>query len=239
MDASKGDKTDHLIPLPAFNRIELRSGGILNYTEDSLQHTIIVNSSDEVMEAMEVYVDDSTLIFGLKEGYTITNYDQITITVNSKLVKDYVIKGEGEININRTTNTNLDRSELIISGTGMINVNQMDASTMFSLISGDGDIHLQNLTANVNYGIISGSGDLALYGFARRSELQVDGVGNIYAYPLDTYHTKCNAIGSASMRVKADSTLDISISGYGNIFYKGFPTITTDISGDGSVIDDN
>ena len=115
----------------------------------------------------------------------------------------------------------------------------MDANELFSLISGDGAINMNNIKAKNNYSVISGSGNMALFGHSNNSYLAVNGTGNIYSYSLDTYHSTCDISGSAGIRVKADSTLSIFISGYANLFYKGFPLISSNITGDGNVVDDN
>lgn len=239
VNAAKGDKQPHLVQVPYYNKIDLRAGGILIYNEDTTVQLTSVLTTSEVMEALNIYVEDSTLIIDVRNGYSIKNADKIQYSINGALIKEFVLSGTGEIYVNRTTDSILDRCDLILNGSGEINVNQMNCAILLSVLSGNGEINVQGLETQSNNSVISGSGDIALYGNTIHSYLQINGTGNIYSYPLQADHTVCNASGSASMRVQADSTLDVSISGYANIFYKGYPTITTDITGDGGVFDDN
>lgn len=239
VDAGKGEPTDHLIAVSAFNRIVLETGGKLTYTEDSTDQYFNIRTTSEVMEILDIRVEDSTLIIGIQKGYTIKNSDEILMTINSPLCKDYIVSGNGDIEIHRTTSDTLPRCELIISGSGNIDVNQMHALELFNLISGSGNMYLQNIHSSSTANIISGSGDFALYGDCYSNYIQVSGTGNINSYSFNTIHSEVKISGSASARVRVDSTLNVEINGYGNVFYKGYPTVTTNISGDGDVINAN
>ncbi|MCB0476648.1 MAG: DUF2807 domain-containing protein [Crocinitomicaceae bacterium] len=239
IDAAKGTKSDHVIQYGNFNGIVLESGGNLYYTEDSTQYSIVINTTDKVFEAMNIRVENNQLVIGLEKGYSIKNPEEISIYVSAPLCKDYLISGTGKIEINRTTDSILDRCEMIVSGSGNILVNQMDAIELFSLISGQGNIAVQNMNVTNNAGVVSGAGDIAFYGDTYTNYLQVSGTGNINSFSLNSVHANVVFSGSASARVRVDSTLNVDISGYGNVFYKGYPSITTNISGDGNVVDSN
>ncbi|MEZ4938505.1 MAG: DUF2807 domain-containing protein [Crocinitomicaceae bacterium] len=239
IDASKGEKLDHSVSVGSFNQIVLKFGGILNYTEDSTQHTVTLHTSQAVMDILDVKVENGQLIFGLKDGYTLTHPEDIEISVVSPLCNYFNLSGIGKMNIFRTSDSLLNRCEFIISGNGDANVNKMHATELFSLVSGSGNIRIENINVVNNASVVSGSGDIALYGNTYTNILQVSGVGNINSYSLNSVHANINFSGSASARVRVDSTLNVNISGYGNVFYKGYPAITSSISGDGGVIDSN
>lgn len=239
VNAGKGEKKDHIVEVGEFNRIEIKADGIINYTEDSTQHIVSINTTDDVFKILEVSVDNNTLIIAIKKGYKISNSEEIIYTIHSSLVNDFKLTGKGIFTIHRTTEIVVPRSELIIEGSGEIHVNQMNSYEQYSLISGSGEIHLNDLETVQNSTFISGTGDIALYGSTTNSYFNISGTGNIYSYPMESKYTTCNVSGSAGMRVNADSSLNVNVSGYANIYYKGFPQISSDFSGDGELIEDN
>lgn len=235
VNAKKGPILDHPVTARAFNQIVLKCGGTLRYYENANDSTIVITTSQEVFDVLEIWVEDSVLTFGLKKGYSINNVDHLYLLVSAPLVKNFTLSGLGDIEVNRSTTTNLERCELTIKGAGDITVNQMNSTTLFTLISGKGDVTINNIVATNTSNVISGSGDITLYGDTYYNYLSVQGTGNFNAFSLYSTHADIDFSGHASARVRVDSTLDVNISGYGNIFYKGFPTISQNITGSGSI----
>jgi hypothetical protein len=104
-------------------------------------------------------------------------------------------------------------------------------------LTGSGDI---STIGNFNFAdlslIISGSGDFSLSGTCKNMNAKVTGSGDIRAYDLPTEVITAKISGSGSMQLNASRTLDATISGSGDIIYKGSPaTVTKSISGSGSV----
>jgi Putative auto-transporter adhesin, head GIN domain len=87
---------------------------------------------------------------------------------------------------------------------------------------------------------IIGAGDFDLTG-AAQSILYIDiiGTGNIRAYNLtvDTCYITTTGVGDCYVRV--NNLLNILISGVGHVYYKGNPSIISNITGVGSIVDDN
>lgn len=87
---------------------------------------------------------------------------------------------------------------------------------------------------------IIGAGDFDLSG-APQSVLYIDiiGVGNIRAYNLtvDTCYITTTGVGDCYVMV--DNLLNVLISGVGHVYYKGNPSIISNITGVGSIVDDN
>jgi hypothetical protein len=87
---------------------------------------------------------------------------------------------------------------------------------------------------------IIGAGDFDLTG-APQSILYIDiiGTGNIRAYNLtvDTCYITTTGVGDCYVRV--NNLLNVLISGVGHVYYKGNPSIISNITGVGSIVDDN
>lgn len=87
---------------------------------------------------------------------------------------------------------------------------------------------------------LMGVGNLTLSGdFQDELSVTITGVGNV-----DTYETEigiCNIVltGVGECRVNVRDELDVTISGVGTVYYRGDPTITQNVTGEGDLIDDN
>ena len=96
-----------------------------------------------------------------------------------------------------------------------------------------------NIEADTLYTSISGQTKITFAGSVLRHELISSGVFSLNAYALDTDHTSINLLGEGDCYVTAFETLDVIISGVGNVYYLGMPVITPQINGEGEIIDRN
>ena len=84
-----------------------------------------------------------------------------------------------------------------------------------------------------------GIGDIQLTGSVVQLHLSIMGVGEVQAFGLQT--SKCDVIqdGIGDLSITVKDTLRGSLSGVGNINYKGQPEIELDITGVGKLINSN
>lgn len=104
-------------------------------------------------------------------------------------------------------------------------------------LTGSGDV---NTVGNFNFTdlnlLISGSGDFSFAGACKNLTAKISGSGDIRAFDLLTEVANARISGSGNMQLNVSRTLDATISGSGDIIYKGTPTtVTKSISGSGSV----
>ncbi len=87
---------------------------------------------------------------------------------------------------------------------------------------------------------LTGVGDFVLSG-EDQDELIINltGVGNVLAYDMKVDACTITSIGVGNIQVHVISTLDVIITGVGNVYYKGNPTITSSVTGIGSLINAN
>ncbi len=97
-----------------------------------------------------------------------------------------------------------------------------------------GDLNLNQLTIDV-----SGTANLALSGQVADQTLKVSGVLNAKNFELQTSNTSIDVSGSGDFEVSCADNLDIDVSGFANVYYKGNPSISQDISGTLNLIDAN
>lgn len=106
-------------------------------------------------------------------------------------------------------------------------------------VTGSGDVsldmHVDDLTVTQ-----TGSGDVVLSGEADTQLIQVTGSGDYKAFNLISKNTEVTLTGSGDGRVYASTSLRVSISGSGDLEYKGSPTIYSYKStGSGKLVNKN
>lgn len=86
---------------------------------------------------------------------------------------------------------------------------------------------------------VTGTGDYELSGEQQeRLDIYISGVGNVDAYDMPVNTCIIRISGTSNCYVHVNELLDVVIFGVGNIWYRGNPTVNTDISGVGNVIPD-
>jgi hypothetical protein len=106
-------------------------------------------------------------------------------------------------------------------------------------LTGSGIVDLRDIDAIELDVLLSGSGEIELWGIAGSGDLNIAGSGKIKAYHLEQDECSASISGSGDMYVFVYDYLDANISGSGNIFYRGNPHINVKITGSGSLINNN
>lgn len=103
-------------------------------------------------------------------------------------------------------------------------------------VSGASDVVIDNINVNVFEVYMSGASELEVKGgIVKYAKYDINGAGDVEAYPLQTEETVASISGVAKSEVTASVKLDAKISGAGSVKYKGQPTVIKHISGAGSV----
>jgi len=106
-------------------------------------------------------------------------------------------------------------------------------------LTGSGIIDLRNIDATELDVLLSGSGEIELWGISGSGDLNIAGSGKIKAYHLEQDECSASISGSGDMYIFVYDNIDANISGSGNIFYRGNPRINVKITGSGSLINNN
>lgn len=87
----------------------------------------------------------------------------------------------------------------------------------------------------------TGTADVTIESFIDQQDLDITmtGTGNFYGFPMNVENCKVHIDGTSNCEVNVEKNLDVTIDGVGKVYYKGYPSISTKISGLGSVIDKN
>jgi hypothetical protein len=122
------------------------------------------------------------------------------------------------------------------AGSGAVTIDGVLKSDDLSVsIAGSG-----NLVGKVNIGNLeitnSGSSNIRLSGNAERVEVKSAGSGNIQCFELVMEECKISKSGSGNAQISVSNSLTASISGSGNLTYKGNPkNLSTSAAGSGKI----
>jgi hypothetical protein len=197
-----------------FEGIDLRVSADV-YFQQSATYKVEVSAQQNILDVLETYVTGNKLVVKYKDNVRVKSHEPVMVLVSAPSSNLFRVSGSG--NISATGILNPVNLELDISGSGNINLVEVNTGTIDASISGSGNIKINSGTANHEKLRISGSGNIDL--------------GNVLAQTADT-HTS----GSGDIRVHASQNLDVKISGSGSVYYKGNPIINSTISGSGKLV---
>ena len=129
-----------------------------------------------------------------------------------------------------------DLSEVKLAGSGDVEVMDDFASKELNFeVSGSGKLSAP-AEAELVTTKLSGSGSITLEGYCQNFESQISGSGKIHGYALVANSANATISGSGDLEIFVNSTLTSNISGSGSVRYKGNPPIVnSNISGSGRV----
>ena len=179
-------------PVSGFTSIALR-GSANVYVVFGETESVSVKTDDNILPLIETSVRNSQLIISTKNNTSFTSTDPVRVDVTMKSLD----------NIN-------------LSGSGIINVPELNGDVLQVDLPGSGNINVagQVNQANINLG---GSGIISCSGLKAKS-------------------VTVNLSGSGNITVYASESLDASLSGSGNIQYGGNPAnVSKNVTGSGSI----
>lgn len=194
-----------------FNSISLDGSGNVFITQDTVQ-SLRIETDDNVMSILETDVNANTLEIDFR-AHRQVNATKLNIYISMAALKMFSLNGSGDIKSTDTIKTN--NLSLKIAGSGKITMCVLAASVISE---------------------ISGSGDIAISGKTDYESCKITGSGNINAFELYSRNAQIEIRGSGDCRITASEFLNAKIDGSSDIYYKGKPVITKDISGSGSII---
>ena len=200
------------IELDQFTGIGLAIAADVIVTQGNTQE-VTIHGQQNIIDNIKTDIRHGNWEISYKEN--VKEADRVTVYITMKKLEGAFVSGSGKI---KGTNI-FDRSD------------DLDFA-----VSGSGDIELEVETSTIE-SAISGSGDIILSGTADSQELAVSGSGGVTAYDLKTKKASISISGSGQCKVNVSSSLEVSIAGSGDVYYKGNPTnLDTSIAGSGDVV---
>lgn len=126
-------------------------------------------------------------------------------------------------------------SALVVSGSGDIVADALQAPRLSARVQGSGDMRLTGLAVDELTLAVVGSGDIVASGQARQLAASITGSGDIQTASLKADDVSVSIAGSGDASVHAEKTLSVSIAGSGDVVYRGNAKLTKTLAGSGEV----
>lgn len=203
--------------VPSFSEISLRVPGVLHLEQGPQQQVTIVAKSSTREEIITEVKDRKLIIRFPGKNYLMKTFNpgKIEIFVTVPEIDGLSVSGSGDIVVSDKIETRI--LDLVVSGSGDIQIEHLNAERVKANISGSGDI-------------LIGEG-----GIAQDMGVTVSGSGNIKAEGFEARDIMVTIAGSGNCHVFTNGSLKARIAGSGNVYYHGNPTIDSSVAGSGSV----
>lgn len=197
---------------PSFHQISLNIPADV-YISQGLDEGITIEAQDNVLDVIDTRVRNNELDLKFENGVVVKRFEPIKVYITTANLSEIRISGSGDV----YNDTPIVTDELNIR------------------ISGSGFVDLKNIDTHILDARISGSGKVYLSGICDDEILRISGSGNIHTFGLISETADINISGSGKTEITALDYLHAEISGSGNVYYKGHPTVESHISGSGGI----
>lgn len=215
-----------------FENIEYALAGNLYITEDT-DFSITVTGPGDILDRLEITQSGNSLVIGADK--CVSKDAGLDFQIHLPKLERIELSGSG--NIFGLSLFHSSSPEISNSGSGFVDIGFQATESRVDL-SGSGNIDL-NVYGNNVQSTISGSGDLTLKGTTLSQLLSIPGSGNYFGYGIPTNNVEVITSGSGLAQVQVSGQLNVTLSGAGDVYYKGNPVIIASVSGSGQVINDN
>ncbi|MFC2114969.1 head GIN domain-containing protein [Bacteroidota bacterium] len=193
-----------------FTTISLGIHAELYLTQGSPQK-LVIEASEDQLGNIETVVKEGHL--RIKSDRSITRFKDVKIWITVPTVEAIALSGSGKIMAETAINS--EELDLKISGSGKLNIDELQAEELGAAISGSGNLYLS--------------------GSAEEAEIRISGSGSVFASGLKVAECGVKISGSGSCEVDATGELNAAISGSGRVTYFSNPQIDAAVSGSGRV----
>ena len=133
-----------------------------------------------------------------------------------------ILQGSGDLDVHNLVATSATVS---LQGSGDLKVKGASVSGVVDvLLQGSGDLNVERIQANEVKAGLQGSGDMKLEGTTRQATLGLTSSGEIDAKNLSATNVNAKLNGSGNITCFVSGILNCSMSGSGEIGYKGNPS---------------
>jgi hypothetical protein len=235
----------YLIPqFAAAQTSETRSVGSFNGVESGGSfETRLQRGDEESVKITAEGIDPKKVITEVKSGILKVylqkgSYRNIKVKVLVTFKNLESISNSGSGSLISESEFSAKSMKLSFSGSGNASLKgKIKADETNIQVSGSGSVNLGTLeTGSLNLAV-SGSGELQIAsGIARSENIQISGSGSLNAFGLQSETCAIAVSGSGSASLTVTKTLDGSVSGSGNVNYKGDAAIVNStIRGSGRI----
>jgi len=196
---------------------------------------ITIEAQQNIIDNIELEVKKDAL--KIKYDRNVSDHEDVKIYISVDYLQKIISTGSGDISVlSEYSGTDLD---LDVTGTGdIIFNNTVDYTDLFLHISGTGKIDIDGIFSQTRVET-SGSGDIYIAGSSTDLIITTTGSGQFNGTDFECENAQITSTGFGDCNIFVNNLLDALLTGSGNIYYIGKPSINSNISGTGRIIDMN
>lgn len=215
-----------------FNSIENSTSIDVVYKKSDTTR-ITVTADENLIDEIITETDNNDLVIRTRSGKCLDFHTRPLIEISSPSVQTILSTGSGDIIADEISGNSVS---LKVSGSGDVSVAKITATALKVSVSGSGNTKCNECTSINSDIFLSGSGEIELAGESENSNLKISGSGKIIAENWVVGSADITITGSGDTFNLVENSLIAFISGSGNIYLKGNPTINKTITGSGRII---
>jgi hypothetical protein len=210
LEQGSGNITTETRDVSGFDRLSLAGIGDVTLTQGN-EESLQIEAEDNIIPNIKTEVRGGTLYITY-ERKSLLPTKPIKFNLTMKDVRSIETQGVSSVQADKIITDDLD---VIISGTGSVNILSLDA---------------RQLATN-----ISGAGNFEAEGQVDDQRIVLSGAGNYNGTDLQSKTGDVTITGLGQVSIWATDTLNVIISGTGGVDYYGEPKITRSVSGIGNL----
>lgn len=231
------------IKIDDFDRLEVAGSMDVVYKQVKGKPTLEIYTADNIVDLVKTEVVNGTLKIGFKKGYSIS-YNKLIIRVSSEDINAISLAGSGSIDLANGVKTNKmnislagsgdvmgknifcqEDLRIALSGSGDVSMQQLACNQFDVSLAGSGDVLMKDVNVHSAKVSLAGSGCVEMYGKTDKSHFELAGSGEILAAGFEAKEVNISIAGSGDVECHATDHLKVSISGSGEVGYKGNPQL--------------
>ncbi len=224
--ASKNYITKEIPVSGTFEKISIQGFVDVEYRQGGTQGAkISVYGSDNLVDLVEVKVTGGELLVSFKKNTSVQGQTRLKVIASSPSLNMVTINGSADVDLKGALKGEI--MQLLVSGSGDIQADNLSFPTINAEVKGSGDITLKQIKCKSFTSHVQGSGDIKVKGTANTATLTVNGSGDIDAKELIADVVDARISGSGDIDCFAKKELQAKASGSGDIKYRGKPANVT------------
>lgn len=217
--------------IAAFERVALRSAGdVLFKQSDDVKLTI--EAEDNIVAQLVTRVENGTLILTPRTGTSISPTRPVLFHLQGPELSRVALESSGDFETSTLETTQLDIS---VTGLGAFQANELYSPKVNISVSGSGGTFIDYLDGDEVLTEIGGSGTVYLEGNIDAQSVVVSGSGSYAALDLESDDAVVEMSGSGEASLYVQDRLTVSIDGSGHVWFRGTPSVTSFVTGSGSL----
>ena len=231
------------IKIDDFDRLEVAGSMDVVYKQVKGKPSLEIYTADNIVDLVKTEVVNGTLKIGFKKGYSIS-YNKLIIRVSSEDINAISLAGSGSIDLANGVKTNKmnislagsgdvmgknifcqEDLRIALSGSGDVTMQQLACNQFDVSLAGSGDVLMKDVNVHTAKVSLAGSGCVEMYGKTDKSHFELAGSGEILAAGFEAKEVNISIAGSGDVECHATDHLKVSISGSGEVGYKGNPQL--------------